>query len=150
MDESPERRVRERANECCEYCKIPAYISEFTFPLDHIVAQQHGSETTFEKRRPDRTWRAVLVGQLGDTVTIATTNLEQSNRYPRTGDQTQDKPRGPSGAAETLGRLSSQGKATHRSNHDLLRTVKWIGVREAGPPIHGSQALSRLGVTAAS
>ncbi len=48
MDESLERRVKERAKYRCEYCRIPAYISEFTFPIDHIIAQQHGGETTLE------------------------------------------------------------------------------------------------------
>ena len=46
MDEVLERQVRERAKHRCEYCRIPAYISEFTFPIDHIIAQQHGGETT--------------------------------------------------------------------------------------------------------
>ena len=48
MDEALERQVRERAKHQCEYCRIPAYISEFTFPIDHIIAQQHGGETTLE------------------------------------------------------------------------------------------------------
>ena len=48
MNESLERRVRERANNRCEYCKIPAYVSEFTFPLDHIIAEQHRGRTTHE------------------------------------------------------------------------------------------------------
>src|SRR5262245_24635566 len=48
MNESLERRVRDRAKNRCEYCRIPAFISEFTFPLDHIIAQQHGGETTLE------------------------------------------------------------------------------------------------------
>jgi len=30
MNEALERRVRERAKNRCEYCKIPASISEFT------------------------------------------------------------------------------------------------------------------------
>ena len=48
MNESLDRRVRERAGNRCEYCKVPAEISAFTFPLDHIIAQQHGGETTSE------------------------------------------------------------------------------------------------------
>lgn len=48
MDKALERQVRERAKHRCEYCRIPAYISEFTFPIDHIIAQQHGGETTLE------------------------------------------------------------------------------------------------------
>lgn len=48
MNESLERRVRKRAKDRCEYCRIPAYISEFAFPIDHIIAQQHRGEMTFE------------------------------------------------------------------------------------------------------
>ena len=48
MDESLERRVRKRAKNRCEYRKLPAFISEFSFPLDHIIAQQHGGATTYE------------------------------------------------------------------------------------------------------
>ena len=48
MKPSLDRRVRERAKDRCEYCKLPAYISAFTFPIDHIIAQQHGGETTSE------------------------------------------------------------------------------------------------------
>ena len=48
MNEALERRDRERAKSRCEYCKIPASISEFTFPIDHIIAQQHHGKTTYE------------------------------------------------------------------------------------------------------
>jgi 5-methylcytosine-specific restriction endonuclease McrA len=48
MIEALERRVRDRAKQRCEYCKIPAFISVLTFPIDHIIAQQHHGETTFE------------------------------------------------------------------------------------------------------
>ena len=48
MVESLDRRVRERAGNRCEYCRVPADISAFTFPVDHIIAQQHGGETTYE------------------------------------------------------------------------------------------------------
>ena len=48
MSESLESRVRQRAKNRCEYCKIPSYVSNFTFPLDHIIAQQHRGETTYE------------------------------------------------------------------------------------------------------
>ena len=48
MNQSLDRRVRERAKNRCEYCRVPADISVFTFPLDHIIAQQHGGATTFE------------------------------------------------------------------------------------------------------
>jgi hypothetical protein len=48
MDDVFERQVRKRAKNRCEYCRIPAYISEFTFPIDHIISQQHGGEATLE------------------------------------------------------------------------------------------------------
>jgi hypothetical protein len=48
MNESLERRVRKRAKNRCEYCKIPTFVSEFTFPIDHIIAQRHRGETTYE------------------------------------------------------------------------------------------------------
>jgi len=28
---------------------VPAYISEFTFPLDHVIAQPHRGPTTYDK-----------------------------------------------------------------------------------------------------
>src|SRR5271156_1092892 len=48
MTQSLDRRGRERANGRAEGFRVPADISVFTFPLDHIIAQQHGGETTFE------------------------------------------------------------------------------------------------------
>lgn len=48
MDIPLERSVRERAKHRCEYCRIPAIVSEFTFPLDHIIARQHGGTTALE------------------------------------------------------------------------------------------------------
>jgi hypothetical protein len=48
MTERLERIVRERAKQRCEYCRIPAFVSEFTFPIDHVIAQQHGGETNLE------------------------------------------------------------------------------------------------------
>jgi len=48
MIESLDQRVRIRAKHRCEYCKVPASISELTFPIDHIIAQQHHGQTTFE------------------------------------------------------------------------------------------------------
>jgi HNH endonuclease len=48
MNASLDRRVRERARNCCEYCKVPAYVSEFTFPIDHIIPEQHHGQSTYE------------------------------------------------------------------------------------------------------
>ena len=47
MDESMTRRVRERAGHACEYCRMPqAYYPTVPFPIDHIIARQHGGTTT--------------------------------------------------------------------------------------------------------
>jgi 5-methylcytosine-specific restriction endonuclease McrA len=38
--------VRERARHCCEYCQLPQAHSALTFPIDHIIAKQHGGRST--------------------------------------------------------------------------------------------------------
>jgi hypothetical protein len=43
-----ERRVRQRAKFSCEYCLMPESAYRFTFPIDHIVAKQHGGKTSLE------------------------------------------------------------------------------------------------------
>ncbi len=46
MDESLARPVRERAGHACEYCLMPqAYYPTVVFPIDHIIARQHGGAT---------------------------------------------------------------------------------------------------------
>jgi hypothetical protein len=40
-----DRRVRERANGLCEYCRLPQAFDPWAFPVDHIIAQQHGGKT---------------------------------------------------------------------------------------------------------
>ena len=37
--------VRERAHQCCEYCRMPQTCDELPFEIDHIVAEQHGGKT---------------------------------------------------------------------------------------------------------
>jgi len=37
--------VASRANHCCEYCRLPAERSFFSFHIDHIVSRKHGGET---------------------------------------------------------------------------------------------------------
>lgn len=37
--------VRERANGCCEYCRLPQAFSSARFQIDHIIAKQHGGKT---------------------------------------------------------------------------------------------------------
>src|SRR5947209_3335543 len=46
MDESLARQVRLRAKHTCEYCRMPqAFYPTVPFPIDHIIAQQHGGPT---------------------------------------------------------------------------------------------------------
>lgn len=40
-----ERLVRRRARGRCEYCRLPRSASEFRFPIDHVIARQHGGPT---------------------------------------------------------------------------------------------------------
>ncbi|MDX2141492.1 MAG: HNH endonuclease signature motif containing protein [Chloroflexota bacterium] len=35
----------ERAQECCEYCRLSADASPINFAIDHIIAEKHGGET---------------------------------------------------------------------------------------------------------
>ncbi len=46
MDESLIRQIRQRAGHACEYCLVPqsAYASS-VFPIDHVIARQHGGPT---------------------------------------------------------------------------------------------------------
>ncbi len=37
--------VRERANQCCEYCRTPHFALPLPFQIDHIIAEQHGGVT---------------------------------------------------------------------------------------------------------
>ncbi len=47
MDERLAEQVRQRANHRCEYCCMPQILyPTVPFPIDHIVAQQHGGATT--------------------------------------------------------------------------------------------------------
>jgi hypothetical protein len=40
--------VTERANYCCEYCRLPLRFSFFRFQIDHIVSLKHGGKTVSE------------------------------------------------------------------------------------------------------
>ena len=48
MDKKLERRVRRRAHDCCEYCHMPQAAYRFRFPIDHIIAKQHGGKTRLD------------------------------------------------------------------------------------------------------
>lgn len=40
------REVNERANGCCEYCRMSESAGSVNFVIDHIIAEKHGGETT--------------------------------------------------------------------------------------------------------
>jgi hypothetical protein len=46
MDANLERLVRERARQCCEYCRMPQAFDEIAFEIDHIIPRKHGGPTT--------------------------------------------------------------------------------------------------------
>jgi 5-methylcytosine-specific restriction endonuclease McrA len=39
------RRVRLRANDCCEYCLIPESMTLAAHEIDHVIAEKHGGPT---------------------------------------------------------------------------------------------------------
>ncbi|MEZ6046732.1 MAG: HNH endonuclease signature motif containing protein [Planctomycetaceae bacterium] len=46
IDQQTRELVRERARNRCEYCLIPQeYLPLITFPVDHIIAKQHGGDS---------------------------------------------------------------------------------------------------------
>ena len=46
MDPLLEDTVRQRAGETCEYCRMrQSFYPTGTFPIDHIIARQHGGPT---------------------------------------------------------------------------------------------------------
>ena len=47
MNERLRERVRRRAKDACEYCKLPQTLYRARFPIDHILAKQHGGRTEF-------------------------------------------------------------------------------------------------------
>jgi hypothetical protein len=46
MDANLEGLVRERARQCCEYCRMPQAFDEITFEIDHVIPRKHGGPTT--------------------------------------------------------------------------------------------------------
>ena len=45
MNRALSNLVWERANDCCEYCRMPQAYDELPFEIDHVVAEQHGDRT---------------------------------------------------------------------------------------------------------
>lgn len=48
MDQALDHKVRQRANEICEYCRMPQAFYRQRFPIDHVIARQHGGTTIEE------------------------------------------------------------------------------------------------------
>ena len=48
VSDSLRRKVVDRANQQCEYCKLPDKASFFTFHIDHVVSLKHGGGTTLD------------------------------------------------------------------------------------------------------
>jgi hypothetical protein len=48
MEKALDQQVRTRAKARCEYCLAPQSASKLTFPIDHVIARQHGGPTTAE------------------------------------------------------------------------------------------------------
>jgi hypothetical protein len=47
MEAALNQAVRRRAHETCEYCRMSQlFYPTVPFPVDHIIARQHGGETT--------------------------------------------------------------------------------------------------------
>src|ERR1039457_5922116 len=46
MHRKIELTVRRRAGGICEYCRLPESLSHLPFPLDHVIARQHGGQST--------------------------------------------------------------------------------------------------------
>lgn len=42
------REVIERAGNCCEYCRLSQGSVDFTFHIEHILAEKHGGKTSSE------------------------------------------------------------------------------------------------------
>jgi len=42
MDAATAQLVRQRAGNCCEYCRLPQDFSALRFHVEHVVARQHG------------------------------------------------------------------------------------------------------------
>src|ERR1043166_6261488 len=45
MDRQLQEATVSRANFCCEYRQLPAWLSELPFEFDHIIARKHGGRT---------------------------------------------------------------------------------------------------------
>jgi hypothetical protein len=46
MDPATQSAIRDRAGRRCEYCHFPEKYAEVPFHVDHVIARQHGGETS--------------------------------------------------------------------------------------------------------
>ena len=46
MDSSLQEFVRRRANDTCEYCRMPQHLDSLPFQMDHIIARKHDGPTS--------------------------------------------------------------------------------------------------------
>jgi hypothetical protein len=48
MNEALKRLVWDRAENTCEYCRMPQWLDVLPFQIDHVIAQQHHGPTSAE------------------------------------------------------------------------------------------------------
>ena len=48
MNRATDQMIRLRAGDLCEYCRLPQSVAHVIFPIDHIIARQHGGLTVEE------------------------------------------------------------------------------------------------------
>jgi hypothetical protein len=50
MDKNTKDRTRDRAHDCCEYCRMPQAFDDLPFQPDHIIARVHGGTDAYGNR----------------------------------------------------------------------------------------------------
>lgn len=41
------RQIKEAANNCCEYCRVPSAVAFASFHIDHIISEKQGGKTIY-------------------------------------------------------------------------------------------------------
>jgi len=78
------RQVIERAENCCEYCRLSQDDDEFSFHIDHIVAEKHHGETI-----PENLCLSCYVCNIHKGSDIASVDLETRQVIPLYNPRTQ-------------------------------------------------------------
>jgi hypothetical protein len=85
LTEGQKQRVRERAHDCCEYCRVAQASRMIRFQVDHIIAVSHGGtddDATMMGITPEgRTTLNVLCINDDGRVTQRLGNIE-TDEYP--------------------------------------------------------------------